>query len=97
MEHEISNFTVGSSCEVEQLGKSNNIRVENFTIDIDRIRKEDLLRMRILMPKAQYKLLKNRKSARLHRIRKKAHHKEMNQDMKGLQRQNNKLRKIIEK
>jgi len=53
--------------------KSNRVKVGQFTIDIDLIKKEDLIKMRLLLPKIEYKLLKNRKSARLHRLRKKAH------------------------
>ena len=49
----------------------NVVRVGDFLIDIDIISKEDLIKMRRLLPKAGYKLVKNRKCARLTRLTRK--------------------------
>lgn len=45
--------------------------IGDFTINIDKIRKESLIGMRKYLPSDEYRLLKNRKSARLCRQRRK--------------------------
>ena len=46
----------------------NVVRIGDFLIDLDIISKEDLIKMRRLLPQNEYKLLKNRKCARITRL-----------------------------
>lgn len=45
--------------------------VADFTINIDKITKQQLISMRKFLPSEEYRLLKNRKSARLCRKKRK--------------------------
>jgi hypothetical protein len=45
------------------------VKIGDFTIDLALIQKQDLLNMRLMLPAAGYKLLKNSKNARLCRQR----------------------------
>lgn len=47
----------------------NVVRVGDFLIDLDVISKADLIKIRKFLPKGDYKLIKNRKCARLTRLR----------------------------
>jgi len=47
------------------------VAIGEFTINMSVIEKHELLKMRLMLPAAGYKLLKNRKNARLCRARKK--------------------------
>ena len=47
------------------------VKIGEFTINMSVIEKTELLKMRLMLPAAGYKLLKNRKNARLCRARKK--------------------------
>jgi len=46
------------------------VPIGDFTVDIAVIEKSDLLNMRLMLPKNEYVHLKNRKNARLCRLRK---------------------------
>ena len=45
----------------------NVVRAGDFLIDLDIISKQSLIKMRRLLPKQEYKMIKNRKCARLTR------------------------------
>ena len=55
----------------EILQEGNSLKVNGFIIDIAVIENDGLIRMRKMLPKESYRLIKNRKSARLCRLRKK--------------------------
>jgi len=73
------------------------VPIGDFTIDIAMIEKRDLLNMRLLLPKNEYIHLKNRKNARLCRLRKKQKGSEVINNLETLEIENKKLRKIIER
>ena len=64
------------------------VRVGNFTINIEAITKAQLISMRKFLPKEQYRLLKNRKSARLCRRRRKEELGDMQKDLDDLKKEN---------
>ena len=51
--------------------ESRPLQIGSFRINIDEVRVADLKAMRKLLPRSEYKLLKNRKCARLSRSRRK--------------------------
>jgi hypothetical protein len=61
------------------------------------IEKSDLLKMRLMLPAAGYKLLKNRKNARLCRARKKEANQTVHQSYGELEQENQKMQRYIQK
>lgn len=74
--------------------------VGDFIIDIVKINKEDLISLRKYMPIEEYRLVKNRKIARLCRQKRKNERGNMQDDLKMTQAENEDLKnkiKILEK
>lgn len=71
------------------------ITVGNYKINIAEITNEDLILMRKLLPKDEYTVLKNRKSARLCRLLKKEQLDEIQKNSEDLQRANEALREEL--
>jgi hypothetical protein len=66
----------------------NIVVVADFTINIDKISKQQLISMRKFLPSEEYRLLKNRKSARLCRKKRKEERGDMQQQINQLVREN---------
>ena len=65
-------------------------------IDIDEITNEGLIQMRKLLPKESYRLMKNRKSARICRLKKKEEVKHVFANHGDIIEENHKLKKELE-
>ena len=72
------------------------VRVGDFTINIEVVTKAQLISMRKFLPSEQYRLLKNRKSARLCRRKRKEERGDMQQDLDEMKKDNNKLKEKLE-
>lgn len=70
--------------------------IGDFRIDISVIEKNALLSMRLILPADGYKILKNRKNARIQRLRKKDCTNKTNAGYAELQTENEKLREFLE-
>jgi len=86
----------------EEEGSANGKKVESdicsigdFRIDISIIEKNALLSMRLILPADGYKVLKNRKNARIQRLRKKNCTTKTNAGFVDLQTENEKLREFL--
>ena len=66
--------------------------IGSFRINIDQVRVADLKSMRKLLPRSEYKLLKNRKCARLSRSRRKEQTVSLMEMNEHLKRENARLR-----
>lgn len=66
--------------------------VADFTINIDQISKQQLIGMRKYLPSEEYRLLKNRKSARLCRKKRKEERGDMQKQIEDLVRENKLLK-----
>jgi hypothetical protein len=71
--------------------------VGDFIIDIEVITKQDLISMRRILPSEEYRLFKNRKSARVCRRKRKLYLSWMGGQLEELSTLNTNLRKEIEK
>jgi hypothetical protein len=71
------------------------VKVNGFVINIDLITNEGLIRMRKLLPKQSYRLMKNRKSARICRLRKKEQVKQVFTASDDLAKENDKLKQEL--
>lgn len=70
-------------------GKDSDIvRVGNFVINIEMVSKLELINMRKYLPPEEYRLLKNRKSARLCRRKRKEERGDMKKQLEMYQREN---------
>ena len=65
------------------------VRVGDFTINIELVSKASLISMRKFLPGEQYRLLKNRKSARLCRKKRKEERGDMQKTVEDLKQENN--------
>ena len=72
------------------------VRVGDFTINIEVVTKAQLISMRKFLPSEQYRLLKNRKSARLCRRKRKEERGDMQKDLDVLKKENSKLKEKLE-
>ena len=74
----------------------NIVRVGDFMIDIDIISKDSLIKMRRLLPKTDYKLIKNRKCARLTRLIRKHKTENTQLECQNLRRMNANLQAQVD-
>ena len=72
--------------------ESRTLTIGSFRIDIDEVRVADLKSMRKLLPRPEYKLLKNRKCARLSRYRRKEQTSSLLAMNRKLKEENSRLR-----
>ena len=72
------------------------VRVGDFTINIELVSKASLISMRKFLPSEQYRLLKNRKSARLCRRKRKEERGDMQKTLEDLKKDNLKLKTKLE-
>ena len=64
------------------------VRVGDFTINIEIVSKAQLISMRKFLPSEQYRLLKNRKSARLCRRKRKEERGDMQKTLDDMKKEN---------
>ena len=69
--------------------------IGSFRIEIDEVRVQDLKAMRKLLPRNEYKLIKNRKCARLSRSRRKEHTTQLMEMNQRLLEENAALRRQL--
>ena len=81
--------------ELTEAGDSRTFRVGFFSINIDQARVQDLKAMRKLLPRVEYKLLKNRKCARLSRSRRKEQTSALIEQNRLLMEENARLRRQL--
>ena len=72
------------------------VRVGDFTINIEIVTKAQLINMRKFLPSEQYRLLKNRKSARLCRRKRKEERGGMQNDIETAKKENTDLKEKLE-
>ena len=72
--------------------ESRSLVIGSFLVNIDQVRVADLKSMRKLLPKQEYKLLKNRKCARLSRATRKKREVALMEMNSRLKRENARLR-----
>ena len=72
------------------------VRVGDFTINIEIVTKAQLISMRKFLPSEQYRLLKNRKSARLCRRKRKEERGDMQNDLEAVRTENASLKEKLE-
>jgi len=72
------------------------VRVGDFTINIEIVTKAQLISMRKFLPSEQYRLLKNRKSARLCRRKRKEERGDMQGDLDIIKKENSTLKEKLE-
>ena len=72
------------------------VRVGDFTINIEVVTKAQLISMRKFLPSEQYRLLKNRKSARLCRRKRKEERGDMQKDLDDLKKENQTLKEKLD-
>lgn len=72
------------------------VRIADFTINIDVVTKQQLISMRKFLPADEYRLLKNRKSARICRKKKKEERGGMQQTIEQLIKDNRELKDRLE-
>lgn len=73
---------------------SNIVQICGYTIDIEKITKQEILKMRKILPKKDYRQLKNRKSARECRKKRKEERTGMLDEL--LQLRNDKIKLMAE-
>ena len=72
-------------------------RIGDFIVDIEQITKASLILMRRFLPKKEYRLLKNRKCARICRKKRKEKAVSISEHCKILSRENKKLQASLQK
>lgn len=68
------------------------VRIGKFVVNVSTVTKDALKSMRTYWPMEEYRLLKNRKSARICRQRRKNERVESSNDLNVLKRENDQLR-----
>ena len=68
------------------------VMINGIMIDIEKITDEQLYSLRKILPRKDYRLLKNRKSARKSRKRRKAELSVLKDELKALKAENEKLK-----
>lgn len=87
----------GTFANIEDDFKEGDIvRVGDFTINIEIVSKAQLISMRKFLPSEQYRLLKNRKSARLCRRKRKEERGDMQKTLDDMKKENNTLQSKLE-
>ena len=74
----------------------NVVHVCGFTIDLNIVTKEEIMSLRKILPQKEYRLLKNRKSARICRARRKTERTSMADELANLKRKYERLRRKVE-
>ena len=72
----------------EEFKEGDIVKVGKFTINIERVTKQQLISMRKYLPPAQYRLIKNRKTARLYRRKRKVERGDMQKTLDDLREEN---------
>ena len=74
----------------------NIVEVGGLRIDIERITDQEMYSLRKVLPRKEYRLLKNRKSARKSRKRRKAELSSLRDEIRALRLENQRLRALVE-
>ena len=78
------------------MNEANRIRAGHFIIDIDTVSMSGLDKIRKLVPRADYRIIRSRKRARVNRRRKKNEAQELDQRINDLKDENLEMKKEIE-
>lgn len=81
--------------ELSEDEESRIFRIGFFQVELDVARVEDFKRMRKFLPKAEYKLLKNRKCARLSRNKRREFSESLTHSNRLLYAENDRLRSLL--
>lgn len=73
----------------------NIVEVGGLRIDIERITDQEMYSLRKVLPRKEYRLLKNRKSARKSRKRRKAELSSLRDEIRALRQENQRLRALV--
>lgn len=79
---------LGDNDDSEEIKEGDIVKVGKFTINIERVTKQQLISMRKYLPPAQYRLIKNRKTARLYRRKRKEERGDMQKTLEDLRKEN---------
>lgn len=79
---------LGAGDDDEEYKEGDIVRVGKFRINIEKVTKAQLISMRKYLPPAQYRLIKNRKTARLCRKKRKEERGDMQRLLEELRREN---------
>ena len=74
--------------EDEEYKEGDIVRVGKFRINIEKVTKAQLISMRKYLPPTQYRLIKNRKTARLCRRKRKEERGDMQRTLEELRKEN---------
>ena len=88
---------VSTSASAKRHSKNPNIvEVNGLKIDIEKITDQEMYALRKVLPRKDYRLLKNRKSARKSRKRRKVELSTLRDEIRALKHENHKLRRQVE-
>jgi len=73
----------------------NIVEVGGLRIDIERITDQEMYSLRKVLPRKEYRLLKNRKSARKSRKRRKAELSSLRDEIRALRQENQRLKQLV--
>ena len=73
----------------------NIVEVGGLQIDIERITDQEMYSLRKVLPRKEYRLLKNRKSARKSRKRRKAELSSLRDEIRALRQENQRLKQLV--
>lgn len=79
---------LGAADEDEEYKEGDIVRVGKFRINIEKVTKAQLISMRKYLPPTQYRLIKNRKTARLCRRKRKEERGDMQRTLEELRKEN---------
>lgn len=79
---------LGAADEDEEYKEGDIVRVGKFRINIEKVTKAQLISMRKYLPATQYRLIKNRKTARLCRRKRKEERGDMQRTLEELRKEN---------
>ena len=82
----VKELNVGS--DDEEFKEGDIVRVGKFTINIEKITKQQLISLRKYLPPTKYRLIKNRKTARLCRRKRKEERGDMQRTLELLRKEN---------
>ena len=72
------------------------IQIGDYSVNIEKVTKQELISMRRYLPQEEYRLLKNRKSARLCRIKRKHERANLQTSYVDFAQKNEELKKALD-
>jgi hypothetical protein len=79
---------LGGNVEDDEFKEGDIVKVGKFTINIEKVTKAQLISMRRYLPPTQYRLIKNRKTARICRRKRKEERGDMQRTLEQLRKEN---------